>query len=58
MLIVWPVIFGVLAVLFGIFGYTGAAQGWVLLAKALFTVTVLGFAMALLVGQLVIKKVS
>ena len=58
MLIVWPVIFGVLAALFGTLGYTGAAYGWVLLAKALFSVTVLGFAMALLVGHLVIKKLS
>lgn len=58
MLIVWPVIFGVLAVLFGVMGYTGEAHGWVLLAKAMFTVVVLAFGMALVVGQLVVKKIS
>jgi uncharacterized membrane protein YtjA (UPF0391 family) len=58
MFIVWPVIFGVMAVVFGTLGYTGAADGWVLLAKALFNVAVLGLAMALVVGQLVIKKIS
>lgn len=58
MSIIWPVIFGTMAVVFGTLGFTGAAHGWLLLAKALFTVAVLGFGMALLVGQLVIKKVS
>lgn len=58
MLIVWPVIFGVLAALFGVLGYTGAAHGWVLLAKALFSVVVLAFAMALLIGHLVVKQIS
>jgi uncharacterized membrane protein YtjA (UPF0391 family) len=43
--VVWPVIFAILAALFGVMGYTGAAYGWVLLAKALFTVTVLAFGM-------------
>ncbi len=58
MFIIWPVIFGVMAVVFGTLGFTGAAHSWLLLAKALFTVAVLGFGMALLVGQLVIKKIS
>jgi uncharacterized membrane protein YtjA (UPF0391 family) len=58
MLVVWPVTFGILAALFGVLGYTGDAHGWVLLAKVLFNVTVLAFAMALLVGQLVIKHIS
>ena len=58
MFIVWPVIFGIMAVVFGTLGFTGAAQGWLLLAKALFAVAVLGFGMALLVGQLVAKKIS
>jgi uncharacterized membrane protein YtjA (UPF0391 family) len=58
MFIVWPVIFGVMAVVFGTSGFTGAAQGWLLLAKALFTVAVLGLAMALLMGRLVVKKIS
>lgn len=58
MLIVWPVIFAVLAVVFGTLGYTGAALGWVLLAKVLFNVALLGLGVALLVGQLVVKKVS
>ncbi|HJT01949.1 MAG TPA: hypothetical protein VJ756_22845 [Terriglobales bacterium] len=47
-----------MAVVFGTLGYTGAAHGWLLLAKALFSVAVLGFAMALLAGQLVVKKIS
>ncbi|MGE5207338.1 MAG: hypothetical protein ACM3PW_17135 [Chlamydiota bacterium] len=58
MLVVWPVIFGILAVLFGVLGYTGDAHGWVPLAKVLFSVTVLAFAMAMLVGQFVVKKIS
>jgi uncharacterized membrane protein YtjA (UPF0391 family) len=58
MFIVWPIIFGVMAVVFGTLGYTGAAHGWLLLAKALFSVAVLGFAMALFAGQLVVKKIS
>lgn len=58
MLVIWPVIFGVLAALFGILGFTGDAHGWVLLAKVLFNVLVLAFAMALLAGQLVVKKIS
>lgn len=55
MFVVWPVIFGILAALFGGMGFSGAAHGWVLLAKVLFTVSVLAFAMALLVGQMVVK---
>jgi uncharacterized membrane protein YtjA (UPF0391 family) len=43
MSIVWPVIFGVMAVVFGTLGYTDAAHGWVLLAKALFNVAVQGW---------------
>lgn len=58
MLIAWTVLFGVLAALFGTLGFTGAAVGWVLLAKALFTVLVLAFGMALLVGQLVVKPIT
>ena len=58
MFIVWPVIFAVMAVVFGTLGFTGAAHGWLLLAKALFTVAVLGLGMALLVGQLVVKMIS
>lgn len=58
MLIVWPVIFGILAVLFGVLGYAGEAHGWVLLAKVMFSVVVLAFGMALVVGQLVVKKIS
>jgi uncharacterized membrane protein YtjA (UPF0391 family) len=58
MFVVWPVIFGILAALFGVLGYAGAAHGWVLLAKVLFNVLVLAFAMALLIGQLVIKHIS
>ena len=58
MFVVWPVIFGILAALFGVLGYTGEAQGWVLLAKVLFNVTVIAFVMALLVGPLVVKKIS
>ncbi len=58
MFVAWPVIFGILAALFGVLGYTGEAQGWVLLAKVLFNVTVIAFVMALLVGPLVVKKIS
>ena len=58
MFIVWPAIFGIMAVVFGTLGFTGAAQGWLLLAKALFTVAVLGLGMALLVGHLVVRKIS
>ena len=58
MFIVWPVIFGVMAVVFGTLDFTGAAQGWLLLAKALVTVAVLGLGMALLVGPLVVRKIS
>lgn len=58
MFVVWPVIFGVMAVVFGTLDFTAAAHGWLLLAKALFIVAVLGFGMALLVGQLVVKKIS
>ena len=58
MFIIWPTIFGMMAVIFGTLGFTGAANGWLLLAKALFTVAVLGFGMALLVGQLAVKKIS
>jgi hypothetical protein len=38
--------------------FTGAAHGWLLLAKALFIVAVLGFGMAVLLGQLVVKRIS
>ncbi len=55
MLVVWTIIFGLLAALFGTLGYTGAAHGWVLLAKVLFNVTVIAFGMALLAGQLVVR---
>jgi hypothetical protein len=58
MFIVWPVIFGVMAVVFGTLDFIGAAHGWLLLAKALFTMAVLGFGIALLVGELVVKKIS
>jgi uncharacterized membrane protein YtjA (UPF0391 family) len=58
MLLAWTIIFGVLAALFGILGFTGDAQGWMLLAKVLFTVLVLAFSMALVVGHFVVKHVS
>ena len=58
MFIAWPVIFALMPVVFGTLDFTGAARGWLLPAKALFTVAVLGLGMALLVGQLVIKKIS
>ncbi len=58
MLIAWTVIFGLLAALFGILGFTGDAQGWVLLAKALFTVLVLAFGVVLVAGQLVVRHLS
>ena len=58
MFIAWPVIFALMAVVFGTLDFTGAASGWLLLAKALFIVAVLGLGMALLVGQLVVKKIS
>ena len=57
MLVVWPLIFGILAAVFGVVGFTGEANSWALLAKAMFTVCVLGFGMALLVGHLVIKRI-
>jgi uncharacterized membrane protein YtjA (UPF0391 family) len=58
MFIAWPVIFAIMAVVFGTLGFAGAAHGWLLLAKALFIVAVLGFFVALLAGQLVVKKIS
>jgi uncharacterized membrane protein YtjA (UPF0391 family) len=58
MVVIWTIIFGILAALFGTLGYTGAAHGWVLLAKVLFNVTVIAFGMALIVGQLVVKNIS
>lgn len=58
MFIAWPVIFAVMAVVFGTLDFTGAAHGWLLLAKALFIVAVLGFGMAVLLGQSVVKKIS
>jgi len=58
MSVVWPVIFGIVAALFGGMAYSGVAHGWVLLAKVLFSVCVLAFAMALLIGQLVVRHIS
>ena len=58
MLIAWPVVFGVLAALFGILGFTGAAHGWTILAEAIFTVFTMAFGMALALGQTAIKQID
>jgi uncharacterized membrane protein YtjA (UPF0391 family) len=58
MLIAWPVIFGALAALFGVLGFTGTATGWTVLAKAMFTVFAIAFGMALALGQTAIKQID
>lgn len=58
MLIAWTIVFGVLAALFGTLGFTGAAQGWTVLAKASFTVFALAFGMALALGQTAIRQLD
>lgn len=58
MLIAWPVIFGALAALFGVLGFTGTAHGWTLLAQTVFIVFTMAFVVSLAVGQTAIKRMD
>ncbi len=54
----WTIICAVLAVVFGVLGFTGIATGFALIAKVLFGIFLLGVLLTLLLGATIFKAVS
>ena len=54
----WTIICAVLAVVFGLLGFTGIATGFAVIAKVLFGIFLLGVVLTLLLGATIFKAVS
>ena len=54
----WALIFFVISILAGIFGFTGIAAGTAAIAKVLFFIAVLLFVIFLILGLTVFKSVT
>lgn len=54
----WTLICAVLAIIFGVLGFTGIAAGFALIAKVLFAIFLLGVILTLILGATVFRAVS
>lgn len=54
----WALIFFVISIIAGVFGFTGVAAGSATIAKTLFFIAILLFAVFLIAGITVTKSVS
>jgi uncharacterized membrane protein YtjA (UPF0391 family) len=54
----WTLICAVLAVIFGLLGFTGIASGFAVIAKILFAIFLLGVLVTLILGATIFKAVS
>jgi uncharacterized membrane protein YtjA (UPF0391 family) len=54
----WTLICAVLAILFGVLGFTGIAAGFAMIAKILFAIFLLGVILTLILGVTVFKAVT
>ncbi len=54
----WTLICAVLAVVFGLLGFTGIASGFAVIAKILFGIFLLGVLVTLILGATIFKAVS
>lgn len=54
----WALILGVLAVVFGLLGFTGIAAGFAAVAKVLFALFLIGAAVAVILGMTLYKAVT
>jgi uncharacterized membrane protein YtjA (UPF0391 family) len=54
----WTLICAVLAVIFGLLGFTGIASGFAVIAKILFGIFLLGVLVTLILGATIFKAVS
>ncbi len=54
----WTLICALLAVVFGVLGFTGIATGFAMIAKVLFAIFLIGVLLTLILGVTVFKAVS
>lgn len=54
----WTLICALLAVVFGVLGFTGIATGFAMIAKILFTIFLLGVILTLILGATVFRAVT
>jgi uncharacterized membrane protein YtjA (UPF0391 family) len=54
----WTLICALLAVVFGVLGFTGVAAGFAAIAKILFAIFLLGVLLTLILGMTIFKAVS
>lgn len=54
----WTLICAVLAILFGVLGFTGIAAGFAMIAKILFAIFLIGVVLTLILGVTVFKAVT
>jgi uncharacterized membrane protein YtjA (UPF0391 family) len=54
----WTLICALLAVVFGVLGFTGVAAGFAMIAKILFGIFLLGVLLTLILGVTVFRAVS
>ncbi len=54
----WTLICALLAVIFGVLGFTGLAPGFAVIAKILFAIFIIGVILTLILGATVFKAVS
>lgn len=57
-MIKWALIFAVIAIVAGVFGFTGIAAGSAAIAKILFFIAIAMFVILLVIGVFVGKKLS
>ena len=54
----WTIICAVLAIVFGVLGFTGLATGFAAIAKILFAIFLIGVLLTLILGMTVFKSVT
>lgn len=54
----WTLICAVLAIIFGVLGFTGIAAGFALIAKVLFAIFLIGVILTLILGATVFRAVT
>lgn len=54
----WTLICAVLAIIFGLLGFTGIAAGFAMIAKILFAIFLIGVILTLILGATVFKAVT
>jgi uncharacterized membrane protein YtjA (UPF0391 family) len=54
----WTLICAVLAVIFGVLGFTGIAAGFAMIAKILFAIFLIGVVLTLILGATVFRAIT